>query len=94
MPLQSLWQKVAPLAGVSGDTIMLAGFPQVESAQAHTSSVTRIQTLKELVNACRTLRSEMNLSPAQRVPLVIEGDTAVINALAPYITALGKLSEV
>ena len=91
---EELWQKVAPLAGVSGDTIMLAGFPQTDTAQAHTSSVTRIQILKELVNACRTLRSEMNLSPAQRVPLVIEGDTAVINALAPYITALGKLSEV
>ncbi len=91
---EELWQKVAPLAGVSGDTIMLAGFPQAEPAQAHADSVARIQTLKELVNACRTLRSEMNLSPAQRVPLVIEGDTAVINALAPYITALGKLSEV
>ena len=91
---EELWQKVAPLAGVSGDTIMLAGFPQTDTAQAHTSSVTRIQILKELVNACRTLRSEMNLSPAQRVPLVIEGDTAVINALVPYITALGKLSEV
>ena len=91
---EELWQKVAPLAGVSGDTIMLAGFPQTEPAQTHVDSVARIQTLKELVNACRTLRSEMSLSPAQRVPLVIEGDTAVINALAPYITALGKLSEV
>jgi valyl-tRNA synthetase len=91
---EELWQKVAPLAGVSGDTIMLAGFPQATSEQPHADSVTRIQTLKELVNACRTLRSEMSLSPAQRVPLVIEGDTAVINALAPYITALGKLSEV
>jgi valyl-tRNA synthetase len=91
---EELWQKVAPLAGISGDTIMLAGFPQATSEQPHADSVTRIQTLKELVNACRTLRSEMNLSPAQRVPLVIEGDTAVINALAPYITALGKLSEV
>ena len=91
---EELWQKVAPLASVSGDTIMLAGFPQVEPTQAHADSVARIQLLKELVNACRTLRGEMSLSPAQRVPLVIEGDAAAINALAPYIAALGKLSEV
>ena len=91
---EELWQKVAPLAGVEGDSIMLGAYPQVAVAQIHEDSVARIQLLKELVNACRTLRGEMNLSPAQRVPLVIEGDAAVVNALAPYISALARLSEV
>ena len=91
---EELWQKVAPLAGVADDSIMLAPYPQVDEGQRHPDSVARIQLLKELVNACRTLRGEMNLSPAQRVPLVIEGDAAAINALASYIAALGKLSEI
>jgi len=72
---------------------MRASYPQIDEAQRHPDSVARIQLLKELVNACRTLRGEMNLSPAQRVPLVIEGDAVMIGALAPYISALGKLSE-
>jgi valyl-tRNA synthetase len=91
---EELWQKVAPLAGVSGDSIMLAAYPQPDSDQSHPESVARIHLLKELVNACRTLRGEMTLSPAQRVPMVIEGDAAVIDTLAPYISALGKLSDV
>ena len=100
---EELWQKVAPLAGAvsmaspsgdGGNSIMLAPYPQVDEAQRHPDSVARIQLLKELVNACRTLRGEMSLSPAQRVPLVIEGDAGAISALAPYIAALGKLSEV
>jgi valyl-tRNA synthetase len=91
---EELWQKVAPLAGVTGDSIMLAAYPQVDAAQRHPDSVARIQLLKELVNACRTLRGEMSLSPAKREPLVIEGDAAVILPLAPYIIALGKLTEV
>jgi len=91
---EELWQKVAPLAGVEGDSIMRAAYPQPDTTRVSPDSVARIQMLKELVNACRTLRGEMNLSPAQRVPLVIEGDSAVIGTLAPYISALGKLSEV
>jgi valyl-tRNA synthetase len=91
---EELWQKVAPLAGASGESIMLAAYPQIDEAKRHPDSVARIQLLKELVNACRTLRGEMSLSPAQRVPLVIEGDATVIDALAPYISALAKLSNV
>jgi valyl-tRNA synthetase len=91
---EELWQKVAPLAGIAGDSIMLAPYPQTDETQRHPDSVTRMQLLKELVNACRALRGEMNLSPAQRVPLMIEGDATVIGALAPYISALGRLSEV
>jgi valyl-tRNA synthetase len=91
---EELWQKVAPLAGVSGDSIMLARYPQPDATVTSADSVARIQLLKELVNACRTLRGEMNLSPAKREPLVVEGDAALIKTLAPYIIALGKLSEV
>ena len=91
---EELWQKVAPLAGVAGESIMLARYPEQSDAQRHPESVAAIQLLKELVNACRTLRGEMSLSPAQRVPAVIEGDTARIEALAPYITALARLSGV
>ena len=91
---EELWQKVAPLAGVAGDSIMLADYPEADALQLHADSVTRIHVLKDLVNACRTLRSDMGLSPAQRVPVVIEGDAATVTVLAPYITALGRLSEV
>ena len=91
---EELWQKVAPLAGAEGESIMLAPYPAADAAADGGSSTARIQLLKELVNACRTLRGEMNLSPAQRVPLVVEGDAAVVAALAPYISALARVSEV
>ncbi|MEW6119908.1 MAG: valine--tRNA ligase [Pseudomonadota bacterium] len=91
---EELWQKVAPLAGVQGDTLMHAAYPKPDPAESHPDSVARVSMLKELVNACRTLRSEMNLSPAQRVPLVIEGNAELIGPLSPYIRMLAKLSDV
>ena len=54
----------------------------------------KIHTLKEMVGACRTLRGEMNLSPAIRVPLLATGDQSTLTEFSPYLIALIKLSSV
>ncbi len=91
---EELWQKVAPLAGKHGDSIMLQPYPQADKTRIDQTAMNQIGLLQELVNACRKLRSEINLSPAQRVPLIACGDAATLRTCAPYLQALGKLSEV
>jgi valyl-tRNA synthetase len=96
---EELWQSVAPLAGRTGDSIMLQAYPETDSARIDTAAMEQITLLQEIIIACRKLRSEMNLSPAQRVPLIISsgiaaGDKDTLNTLSPYISSLAKLSEV
>jgi valyl-tRNA synthetase len=88
---EELWQKVAPLAGQSGESIMLQPYPDADPSRVDATAAGRVALLKEIINACRTLRGEMNLSPALKVPLIALGD---ISTLAPYIQALAKISEV
>ncbi|MEN6584643.1 MAG: valine--tRNA ligase, partial [Sulfuricella sp.] len=88
---EELWQKVAPLAGKSGASIMLQAYPTADMASVSEAASSQVALLKELVNACRALRGEMNLSPALKVPLIALGDIA---ALVPYLQALARISEV
>ena len=95
---EELWQKVAPVAGRgtgNGSTsLMLQAYPRADLTRCDEKSEAWVAALKSTANACRSLRSEMNLSPAQRVPLIAAGDAATLNALAPYLSSLAKLSEV
>jgi len=73
---------------------MLQAYPEADSNRIDQAAIAQIALLQELITACRSLRSEMNLSPAQRVPLIAAGDAATLHVLAPYISSLAKLSEV
>ena len=65
-----LWQRVAPVAGRRGDNIVTAPYPQAQLEKVDAAADAWIAKLKALVGECRALRSEMSLSPAERVPLL------------------------
>ena len=91
---EELWQKVAPLAGKKGESIMRQPYPQTDASRIDENAMQSIVLLKEIINACRTLRSEMNLSPAIKVPLLATGNQQILSEFSPYLLALAKLAEI
>ena len=93
-----LWDTVAVVAGRkvagSGDGIVTAAYPQAQLDRIDPQADAWVAQLKSLVGTARNLRGEMNLSPAERVPMVVIGEQAFFEQAAPVIKALAKLSEV
>ncbi|HNR83724.1 valine--tRNA ligase [Ottowia sp.] len=91
---EALWQVVAPIAGKAGDSIATQPYPQAQPVHIDEAAQRQIGHLKALVDACRNLRGEMGVSPAQRLPLYALGEADFIRDQAPVLQALAKLSEV
>jgi valyl-tRNA synthetase len=58
------------------------------------AAMAHVAQLKAVVDACRTLRGEMSVSPAQRLPLLVLGEAEFARSQAAELKALAKLSEV
>ena len=96
---ETLWQTVAPMTGKASEqqakqTIALQAYPIAQPEKIDALSEAWLNQIKAIVDACRNLRGEMQVSPAQKVPLWICGPEAFLKQATPYLLALAKLSEV
>ena len=95
---EELWQKVSVVAGKRGDgentSICVQPYPRSNPQAIDEVAEARVAELKAQVDAVRALRGEMNLSPAQRVPLIAQGNADRLTGNAPYLTLLAKLESV
>jgi len=91
---EELWQKVAPVAGLSGASVSISRYPEAQMNKVDEQALANVNQLKSLVDACRNLRGEMNVSPSTRMPLFALGNAEFMRANASVLQALAKLSDV
>jgi valyl-tRNA synthetase len=91
---EELWQKVAPVAGKSGDSVSVAPYPATNPSAIDVEAEAYVVHLKAVVDACRNLRGEMTVSPGTRLPAYVLGDAEFVRGAAPVLQALAKLSEI
>jgi len=94
---ETIWQRVKPLAGVEGDTIMLQPFPQV-SSDTDVQAMQDMEWLKRVIVAIRNIRGEMDLSPSKPLPLLLshadEMARARIEQNQNFLSSLAKLESI
>lgn len=72
---EEIWQTIAPLAGKTGSSLMIQTYPTCDNAKKDTEAEKNLTWLKTMVHTIRTLRSEMNIAPGKKIPLLLfKGD--------------------
>jgi valyl-tRNA synthetase len=72
---EEIWQSIKAIAGQTGETLMLARYPQVDERLIDEQIEADAQWLQELIVSVRNLRAEMNISPGKAVPLILAAGT-------------------
>ena len=94
---EEIWQRVAPLAGraLEADaSIMTQAWPVADDDKTDQRAVDDIEWLKQVINAVRNIRAEMNIAPGKGLPLYLcGGDAEDRRRLAENERFLAKLAK-
>ncbi|MFI8431642.1 valine--tRNA ligase, partial [Pseudomonas sp. NPDC078863] len=73
---EEIWQRIAPLAGIQGKTIMLQPWPVANEERIDPAAENDIEWLKELMLGTRNIRGEMNIGPGKPLPIFLKNVSA------------------
>ena len=95
---EEIWQTVAPLAGKTGDTIMLQTYPTVDIALNNPQAVTEIEWVMNFILGVRRIRGERNIAPGKPLPVLLQDssdqDRQYLNSNHHYLKRLGRLETI
>ncbi len=94
---EALWQRVAPLAGKSGDTIMTQPFPVCDHSKIDEQAETELEWVKTFISGVRKIRSERDLAPGKPLAVILqnasEQDRSNFVNNQAFIESLAKLES-
>jgi len=95
---EEIWQRVAPLAGIEGDTIMLQAYPVCDEAQIDNAALAETQWLMQFILGVRRIRGEMNIAPSKPLPVLLqdgsESDQRSLTNNQSYLQKLARLESI
>ncbi|GGP79991.1 valine--tRNA ligase [Shewanella ulleungensis] len=95
---ETIWQRVKPLAGVTGDTLMLATFPTYQAGHVDETAMADLEWVKQVIVAVRNIRAELNIAPSKPLNALVRGvsyqDRIRLEANQTFFASLAKLETI
>ena len=69
---EEIWQRVAPLVGNGGETIMNQAYPEQDAALLDADAIKEMEWVKNFILGIRKIRGEMNIPPGKPLPVLLQ----------------------
>ena len=95
---EEIWQRVAPLMAITGDSIMLQPYPRYDASKVDKDAEQSIEWIKSVIIAIRNIRGEMDISLGKTIDVFLTkgspADRQRLEAYRLYLQKLAKLSSI
>ena len=95
---EEIWQRIAPLAGVGGETVMLAAFPRSDAARIDAAAEADVAWLQQAIIAVRNIRGELGIAPGKKLELLLRNagpmERRCVTEHELLLTTMAKLESV
>jgi valyl-tRNA synthetase len=95
---EEIWQRMAPLAGISGRTIMRQPYPEPDLSLVNTVATTEMEWVKDVIAGVRKIRSGMNIDPRKPLPVLLENGSATdrdrLERNRHYLENIGRVETI
>ena len=95
---EEIWQRVAPLAGISADTIMLQPYPETDVTLINEKAIKSTHWMMEFILGIRRIRGEMNIAPGKPLPVLVQNtstdDLTFLKSSEDYLLKLGRIDTI
>jgi valyl-tRNA synthetase len=94
---EEIWQRVAPLAGQPGDTLMRQAYPAADPRQVDEAAEQEMEWVMNVLLGIRRIRGEMNIAPGKPLPVLLqngsEQDRAYLERNLEFIRKFGRVES-
>ncbi len=94
---EEIWQRMAPLAGVEGDTIMRQPYPAADPDMIDHEAISEVEWIKSFIVGVRKIRSGMNIDPRKMLPVLLQGGATSnkvrLDNNLHYIISVGRVES-
>jgi valyl-tRNA synthetase len=95
---EEIWQRVAPLAGIQAESIMLQPYPVADNSHIDNSAISEINWVMNFILGVRRIRGEMNIAPSKPLPVLLQNgsiiDQSYLSNSSVYLQRLGRLESI
>ena len=95
---EEIWQRVAPLAGKEGPTIMNQPYPKGDIELIDNAAVREMEWVKDFILGVRRIRGEMNIPPGKPLPVMLQNgypqDLQWMENSRELLTKVGRIENI